>query len=308
VVLAVLLAFSLAAPARAQSPTQGPLPVPFDISAGINASLTPDIPPPGANDPGCRLTPERPRPVVLVNPTATTQALAWQAGAPLLRNAGYCVYTFNFGNVTGISAMPIQGLGDIRASARVLQGVVDRALAETGAESVDLVGHSQGGGILPDYYLKVLGGSDKVHTKVGISPSTGTTLSELAYLRSLIPVLGPAVYGSLEQTTPALTQQVLDSELVREVYPEGAVAVPGVRMYSIVSQYDEIVTPFVRQFYAGEGVTNIELQAGCAQDLSEHVSTLYSERVWLNVLNALAPAEATPVPCFPVAPFAPWVR
>ncbi|WP_194861348.1 triacylglycerol lipase [Dietzia sp. SYD-A1] len=307
VAVAVLLVGSATTPARAQSPTEGPLPVPFDISAGFQASLAPEIPPPGANDPNCRPTPQRPRPVVLVHPTFTTQALAWQAGAPLLRNAGYCVYTFTFGNVTGFPAMPIQGLGDIRASGLVLQQVVDRALAETGADAVDLVGHSQGGGILADYYLTFLGGSEKVHTKVGISPSTGTRLSEIVYLRSLVPVLGPAVYGSLEHSTPALIQQVVDSPLATEVYPRGPEGIPGVRMYSIVSQFDQIVTPFVRQFYSGD-VTNIELQAGCAEDLSEHVATLYSERVWLHVLNALAPAEASPVPCFHVAPYAPWVR
>ncbi|PAY24225.1 triacylglycerol lipase [Dietzia natronolimnaea] len=274
VAVAVLLVGSATTPARAQSPTEGPLPVPFDISAGFQASLAPEIPPPGANDPNCRPTSERPRPVVLVHPTFTTQALAWQAGAPVLNNAGYCVHTFTFGNVTGFPAMPIQGLGDIRASGLVLQEVVDRALAETGADAVDLVGHSQGGGILADYYLTVL---------------------------------GPAVYGSLEHSTPALIQQVVDSPLAAEVYPRGPEGIPGVRMYSIVSQFDQIVTPFVRQFYSGD-VTNIELQAGCAEDLSEHVATLYSERVWLHVLNALAPAEARPVPCFHVAPYAPWVR
>ncbi|AWH97497.1 triacylglycerol lipase [Dietzia psychralcaliphila] len=291
-----------------QSPTEGPLPVPFDISAGVRAAIFPEIAPPGANDPTCRTTPERPRPVVLVNTTASTQAMAWQAGAPLLKNAGYCVYTFNYGNVTGLPGMPIQALGDIRESARVLQTVVDRALAETGAREVDLVGHSQGGGILSDYYLKVLGGHEKVHTKIAISPSSGTTLSMLAYFRSLIPVLGPIVYGSLEDATPGLIQQVVDSPLATEVYPGGVVSVPGVRIYSIITQYDQIITPFVRQFYSGPDATNIVLQDGCAADLSEHVATMYSERALRHVLNALAPAEATPVPCFPVAPYAPFVK
>lgn len=65
--------------------------------------------------------------------------------------------------------MPVQAPGDIRDSARRLNQVVDRALAETGADAVDLVRHSQGGGILSDYYLRFLRGSEKVQTKVGIS-------------------------------------------------------------------------------------------------------------------------------------------
>lgn len=302
-----MLGIGAAAPAAAD-PAQGPLPVPFSIQAGVLASLDPMKPPPGANDWDCKPSPERPRPVVLVNPTVTTQALAWQAGAPLLSNAGYCVFTFNYGNITPDPNFPAQALGDIPAGAQTLADTVDRVLAATGAEEVDLVGHSQGGGITPDYYLKFLGGAEKVHTKVGISPSTGTTLSTFVFLRSLIPIIGPAVYGSIEGTTPALIQQVFDSDVARQVYPDGAVGIPGVEMVSIVSEYDEVVTPFVRQYYAGPNVTNIHLQDGCAADMSEHVSTLYSERALRFALNALEPGDPAPVACFPVAPFAPWVK
>lgn len=306
------VATGVAAPAAAQDPahdpTQGPLPVPFDISAGVTAGVFPEDAPPGANDWNCTPSAEHPYPVVLVNPTATNQALAWQAGSPLLKNAGYCVFTFNYGNPDWTSEIPIQGLDDIRDSAQTLSDTVDHVLAATGAEQVDLVGHSQGGGVLPDYYLRFLGGADKVHTKVGISPSTGTTLSELVYVRSLIPVLGPAMYGSIGDAAPALTQQAIGSPLMEQVYPGGTAAVPGVHVYSIISEYDEIVTPFVRQYYHGPDVTNITLQDGCAADHSEHLSTMYSERAWRYVLNALDPAHAQPVPCFYEAPFAPWVH
>lgn len=305
-VSAVLMGVAIASPAAAD-PTEGPLPVPFSIQAGVLAALDPLTPPPGANNWDCTPTPERPRPVILVNPTFTTQALAWQAGAPLLSNAGYCVFTFNHGNVTPDPRFPAQAVGDIPEAAHTLADMVDRVLAATGAHEVDLVGHSQGGGLLPDYYLTQLGGAEKVHTKVGISPSTGTTLSTLVWLRSLIPVIGPHVYGSIEDTTPGLTQQVYDSEIARQVYPEGAAGVPGVEMYSVISEYDEVVTPFVRQYYAGPGVTNILLQDECEADHSEHVSTLYSERALRYALNALEPGETAPVECFPVAPFAPWV-
>lgn len=296
-----------AAPAPSADPTAGPLPVPFSIQAGVLASLDPVAPPPGANNWDCTPSPERPRPVILVHPTLTTQALAWQAGAPLFSNAGYCVFTFNYGNITPNPHFPAQGLGDIPEAAHLLADMVDRVLAATGAEEVDLVGHSQGGGIMPDYYLKLLGGADKVHTKVGISPSTGTTLSTFAWFRSLIPVLGPAVYGSLEQSTPALIQQVYDSDVSRAVYPDGREGVPGVEMVAIVSEHDQVITPFTRQYYTGPGVTNIHLQDGCEVDLSEHVATLYSERALMFALNALEPGDPAPVECFPVAPFAPWV-
>src|SRR5699024_3850356 len=72
-------------------------------------------------------------------------------------------------------------------------------------------------------------------------------------------------------------------------------------------EHDQVVTPFVRQFYSGPDVTNTLLQENCAVDRSEHIATLYSERSLRSALNAIEPGDPAPVECFPVAPFAPWV-
>ena len=204
--------------------------------------------------------------------------------------------------------MPVQAIGDIHGSGRELADTVDRVVAATGAEEVDLVGHSQGAGALPDYYINELGGADKVHSRVGLAPSTGTTLSSLVYFRSLVPILGPALLGSTEAVFPALVQQFVDSDFLGEVYPDGPSGADDVDRVNIITEHDQVVTPFTGQYFEGPNVTNVLLQDGCAADRSEHVSILYNERAWLHVLNALSPQDATPVPCFPVAPFAPWVR
>jgi hypothetical protein len=60
--------------------------------------LTPQKPPPGANDPSIKVTPEHPLPIILLNGTTTTQGINWSVGAPVLANAGYKVYTFNYGS------------------------------------------------------------------------------------------------------------------------------------------------------------------------------------------------------------------
>jgi triacylglycerol lipase len=55
---------------------------------------------------------------------------------------------------------------------------VNNVLEFTGAEKVSLVGHSQGG-MMPRYWIKYLGGKDKVDDLVGIAPSNyGTELGE----------------------------------------------------------------------------------------------------------------------------------
>jgi hypothetical protein len=129
--VAVALASVLVAPARAA--TQ--LPVNYDFIAGATATaLAPDTPPPGANNWSCQLTAAHPDPVILVHGTFANMDDNWQAASPLLANNGYCVYAFNYGGTSSTS--PIQGVGDIAASAAQLATFVNTVLAATGASKV----------------------------------------------------------------------------------------------------------------------------------------------------------------------------
>src|SRR5699024_1098178 len=205
-----------------------------------SAWSSPQVPPPGANDWDCTPTPDKPRPVILVDGPFTTQALRYQAGAPLLKNAGYCVCALTFGNPSRAAQVPVQAVRDIHGSGRELADTVDRVVAAAGAEEVDLVGHSQGAGALPDYYINELGGADKVHSRVGLAPSTGTTLSSLVYFRSLVPILGPVLLGSTEAVFPALVQQFVDSDFLGEVYPDGPSGADDVDRVNIITEHDQV--------------------------------------------------------------------
>ena len=159
--------------------------------------MNPQQPPPGANDPSITVTAEHPLPIILLNGTIATQGENWGVGAPVLANAGYKVYTFNYGNITQDPNFPIQATDDIRQSGLELAAEVDRVLAETGAPKVILIGHSQGGGILPVYYINNLDGADKVSQLIGIAPSNhGTDLDGLIGLQNL-PILGPLVMAAV---------------------------------------------------------------------------------------------------------------
>jgi pimeloyl-ACP methyl ester carboxylesterase len=307
--LAPALALSLALTALVTSGTSAradvppsPLPVSWSsltiIDGGLSRTLVPGWHPAGSNDPTCRLTPDRPRPVVLVNFT-TGSGWEWGAGSPYLRNNGFCVFSANYGNITPLPNFPIQAIGDIRRSAQELSDIVDRVLRDTGADKVDLVGWSQGGGMTPHYYINFLGGATKVDRFVGIAPGNhGADGSGLFRMDGLGIVLQPLML----LLVPALGQQVAGTELANEVYAEGDTR-PGPIYTTIVSKYDEIATPYTNQFLEGPNVTNILLQDGCPLDHAEHLSTGFSERTWRFVVNALAPAEATPVPCIPVRPY-----
>ncbi|MGW1074564.1 esterase/lipase family protein [Streptomyces sp. NPDC002537] len=245
----------------------------------------------GWNNAECKPTAAHPRPVVLVHGTLENKSDNWFSLAPLLVSKGYCVYSFDYGQIPGIPAF--YGLGPIEKGAEQLSAYVDEVLARTGADKVDIVGHSQGG-MMPRYYLKFLGGAPKVNTLVGIAPNNhGTTMSGLTKLLDVVP----GARGVLTAFTPGLTQQVVGSDFMRRLN-EGGDAVPGVNYTVISTKYDEVVTPYTSQFLSGPNVRNIVVQDLCPVDVSMHLTLGTIDRLAFNeTANALDPANATPTTC-----------
>src|SRR5438552_3308222 len=88
---------------------------------------------------------------------------------------------------TGTAAARTAVLAAALAAGLGLRDSVYRVLAAPGVSQVDLVGHSQGG-MLPQYYVKFLGGAATVHELVALSPdSHGTTLDGLDTLAATFP-------------------------------------------------------------------------------------------------------------------------
>ena len=243
--------------------------------------------PAGANDPTITTTVEHPLPVLLVNGTVETQSLNWSVGAPVLANAGYKVYTFNYGNVTPFPNFPIQSTADVRTSAAEMSTEIDRILLETGAPKVILVGHSQGGGILPAYYINQMDGADKVSQLIGLAPSNhGTDFDGLLGFRQL-PILGPLLFGLADVLGPALGQQLASSPFQDVVYGNGDTR-PGVLYTTIASKNDEVVTPYTQQALDGPAVTNIVLQDRFPGLPTGHIGVASISQTWDAVLAALA--------------------
>ncbi|NUP45830.1 MAG: alpha/beta fold hydrolase, partial [Catenulispora sp.] len=246
----------------------------------------------GIDDFGCRPSPAHPRPLILLHGTFTNPVDQWPVGGPYFAQRGYCVFELDYGQYEGIAL--VHGIAPIEDSAGQLAAYVDRVLAATGAQQVDIVGHSQGGGALPRYYLKFLGGAPKVHTLVGIAPTNhGGTASGVFTLAQQIPgatrVLGTAC--------PACVEQFVGSDFNRRL-DAGGDTVPGVHYTTVVSRLDEVVTPVSNQFLAGPDVHNVVVQDLCPLDVSEHVLIGTVDGVAFHeAANALDPAHATPTTC-----------
>lgn len=283
-----------------------PYPVDYNFFAGIVPELTdPGGALPGADDPHCVPSPEHPEPVVLLHGTGGGAQTNWGVYAPLLANEGYCVFSLTYGAYDlpwPISA--IGGMRPIEQSAAEVAAFVDGVLARTGAERVALVAHSQGN-IVGNYYIKRLGGANKVARLAAIAPPwLGTNALGAADIAHFSRALGagPAFDAMATSLCQACGQMFTGSAFMTALNADGVYA-PQVAYTNVVSAIDELVVPHTSGLVPGPNATSIVVQDGCAQDYSEHLAIAGSPRAAGHVLNALDPARRAAVPCEFVPPF-----
>ncbi|MFT4050132.1 MAG: alpha/beta fold hydrolase [Solirubrobacterales bacterium] len=248
--------------------------------------------PDGANPLLCKTSSAYPRPVILIHGTVENQRSNWNAAAPLLKNDGACVYTFNFG--AGLFTVgQFYGLDTVESSAGELKNFVNLVKLWTGKSQVDLVGHSQGG-LVARYYIQFLGGASSVKNLVALaSPNGGTTLSGIAKLADVVPGLADIfVYSWCK----SCADQVTGSAMLKKLNAGGGTSA-SVKYTNIATKYDEVSTPYQTAFLSGSNVTNITIQDGCSADLSEHLAISYSQRALWYVRKALNPGLTGTAPC-----------
>ncbi|GAE79559.1 triacylglycerol lipase precursor [Cutibacterium acnes JCM 18920] len=187
--------------------------------------------------------------------------------------------------------------GDVRASAQALGAFVDRVRKATGSEKVDFVGHSQGGGILPNAYIKMYGGASKVDKLIGlVAANHGTTALGLDKLVDGLPeaVKDFLSTWSYDHNMEAYGQQLKGSALMQQVYRDGD-TVPGIAYTVISTRLDTTVTPYTQAFL--KGAKNMTVQDACPLDTYGHGRLPYDPVAYQMVLNALDPNHPREISC-----------
>ncbi|MGW0355546.1 esterase/lipase family protein [Nocardia nova] len=282
--------------------------------AAFGYGLThPDAAPPGANRWDCVPSADHPKPIVLVHGTWLNAYDSFAYMAPKLARAGFCIFAFNYGRSGlldggGLGAV-LPGryaVGPIEDSAWQLAAFVDRVRATTHSDRVDIVAHSQGAPVA-DQYLKFDGGAEKVGQLVSFGGTHhGTTLLGMATLGRIITNLGIDILGFYRPLVgPANIQQAVGSPFLNQLNLAGD-TVPGVAYTVVASRYDEVMNPVeLALLRAGPDATvdDITVQDGCEQDLSDHLTMMYSPRALSIALHALDPQRYPTLSCS----FNPWL-
>ena len=241
--------------------------------------------------------PAPPDPAVSVqaDPTATVQTAAagrtvivvgglsgiaavYEPLAARLRADGYRVWIYQLPNL---------GLGDIPTSARAFATYVGQVRAATGAATVDVVAHSQGG-LVSRYYLKRLGGTGAVARYVSLgSPQYGT------YVANLLAFLG---LGSCVGIV-ACQQMTIGSAFLADLNSDDDT--PGAVRYTAVrTLQDELVRP-VGNASLADGATNVLIQSACPLRIVGHLGLVLDGTTYSVVRQALADTAIRPN-CFAI--------
>ncbi|WP_278263580.1 alpha/beta fold hydrolase [Nocardia sp. AG03] len=282
------------------------------LAAFAYSLLHPDAAPPGANRWDCKPSAAHPNPVVLLHGTWLNAFDTFSYLSPRLAEAGFCVFTLNYGKSGLIEGGGVgailpgrNGVGPMVDSARQAGDFIDRVRAATGADKVDIIGHSQGGTIA-NHYLKFGGGQDKVGKLVTFGATHhGTSLMGIATLGRMINNAGIDILGFYRPIVGISNiEQAVGSPFYDTLNANGD-TVPGVAYTAVGSRYDEVMNPYDWTFLtAGPDATvdNITLQAGCEQDISDHLTMMYSPRSASIALRALDPTRGPELTCA----FNPW--
>lgn len=203
------------------------------------------------------VTPESP-PVLLIHGFLGTRGSMYMLEHRLVED-GFVVVSFNIGTLN---------VRDIRRSAFLIHRKIERILAQTPSQKIDIVGHSMGG-LIGLYYVKKLGGHVRVRKLVMMGTPVRGTWAALAGVVTL----------GLWSTS---SWQLLPRSRFLDELSQGPVP-PGVEIHTIAAARDWVV-PLPTTRLRGANAMTVPLG---------HSSLVVSEEVYRRIVNTLRPPRDT---------------
>jgi len=199
------------------------------------------------------VTPESP-PVLIIHGFLGTRGSMYMLERRLTQDNFVCV-SFNLGTLN---------VRDIRRSAFLIHRKIERILAQTPSQRIDIIGHSMGG-LIGLYYVKKLGGHARVRKLIMMGTPVRGTWAALAGVVTL----------GLWSTS---SWQLLPRSRFLDELAQGPMP-PGVEVHTIAAARDWVV-PLSTTRLQGANATTVPLG---------HSSLVVSEEVYRRVVNTLRP-------------------
>ena len=238
----------------------------------------------GVNDQSCKPGSAHPNPVVLLHGLGATYYEDLNVLQSWLAARGYCTFASTYGAYPGFPF--VGGMRSIASSAEEIATYVRQVKEWTGAEKIDIVGHSEGG-FQSLYVTKTQGISDDIGNVVAIAPPThGTSFANLIKLANLLGIKNGVDQVLKTFGCVACTELTTGGKAVVTLN-DGPIAQDGVDYTIITSRYDELVTPTETSFVREPGVVNQYVQDFCPIDPVGHIGEAYDTNVWNMVANGL---------------------
>jgi pimeloyl-ACP methyl ester carboxylesterase len=201
------------------------------------------------------LSPEAP-PVLIIHGFLGTRGSMYMLERRLVED-GFVVVSFNLGTLN---------VRDIRRSAFLIHRKIERILAQTPSQRIDIIGHSMGG-LIGLYYVKKLGGHARVRKLIMMgTPIRGTWAA-------LMGVMTLGLWST--SSWQLLPRSRFLDELAQGPMP------PGVEVHTIAAARDWVV-PLPTTRLAGASATTVPLG---------HSSLVVSEEVYRRVVHTLRPPQ-----------------
>lgn len=246
------------------------------------------------NDFSCKST-SHANPVVLLHGLGATYYEDLNFLEFWLRGKGFCTFSETYGAYGDFEL--VGGLKSIDESSKQIADFINEVKEKTGADKVDLVGHSEGA--FQTLYVTKFGGvSGSIGNVAAIAPpSHGTSFAGLYKLAQALGI-DNGVNDILNKFgCDACTDLVTGGAAIKKLN-EGPITQQGVKYTIITSKLDEFVTPSETAFVKEAGVENIYIQDYCPLDPAGHIGEAYDTNVWNLVLNALEQKNGRKFPCF----------
>lgn len=199
------------------------------------------------------MTPEAP-PVLIIHGFLGTRGSMYMLERRLVEDGFVCV-SFNLGTLN---------VRDIRRSAFLIHRKIERILAQTPSQKIDIIGHSMGG-LIGLYYVKKLGGHARVRKLIMMGTPVRGTWAALAGVVTL----------GLWSTS---SWQLLPRSRFLDELAQGSIP-PGVEVSTIAAARDWVV-PLPTTRIQGANAMTVPLG---------HSSLVVSEEVYRRVVNTLRP-------------------